>query len=235
MPKIPTISERPKLLDLFCGVGGCSMGYYLAGFDVTGVDINPQPNYPFKFIQADALEISLGGFDCIHASPPCQRYSVATIGAGTEMNHPDLVDPIRQRLIHLNKPYVIENVPNAPLIYPRSLCGTMFKGLRVIRHRLFETNFWFRNLYCHYHPRVYISKRLTPDIDPYTGFVTVVGHMCPSLNAAKSAMGIHWAKNMKEVVEGIPPPYTQYIGKYLRDQCKGLRDYSHYNPSFLRD
>lgn len=121
---------KPKLLDLFCGAGGAAMGYHRAGFEVTGIDINPQPHYPFKFIQADAMTYPLGGFDCYHASPPCQRYSILTRGLHQDRieNYPDLIAPIRDRLLHTGKPYVIENVEGARklLINPVKLCGTMF-------------------------------------------------------------------------------------------------------------
>lgn len=226
--------NKPKLLDLFCGVGGCSMGYHLAGFDVVGVDISPQPNYPFKFIQADALKVSLKGFDCFHASPPCQRYSlIARCSAKVAHKYPDLVDPVRQRLLETKKPYVMENVPTAPLINPRLLCGTMFKDLAVIRHRIFESSFWIRNLFCRFHPRTYISKNQTPHIDPDNGFVTVVGHSTPTLRRARQAMGIEWAKTMQEVVEAIPPVYTQYIGWFLRNAVNGETDYSRLQFDFL--
>ncbi len=105
--------SRPRLLDLFCGAGGCSVGYHHAGFDVVGVDVNPQKNYPFEFHQADAMAYPLGGFDVIHASPPCQAFTKARKLQGN--THPDLIGPIRERLIAAGVPWVIENVPGAPL------------------------------------------------------------------------------------------------------------------------
>jgi DNA (cytosine-5)-methyltransferase 1 len=143
---------RPRLLDLFCGAGGAAVGYHRPGFDVVGVDIKPQSNYPFEFHQADALEFPLEGFNAIHASPPCQGYSqLAAMHPGRE--YPLLIEPTRELLLSTGLPYVIENVEGAPL--PRHpqldgtwgfwLCGSMF-GLGVTRgflrrHRLFETNF----------------------------------------------------------------------------------------------
>ena len=126
---------RPKLLDLFCGAGGAGMGYHQAGFEVVGVDINPQPHYPFEFHQADALTYPLNGFDVIHASPPCQRYSKAN--TKYRYKHPDLIDPIRKRIEYYN--YIIENVPDARKLLknPLMLCGGMF-GLPIHRHRYFE-------------------------------------------------------------------------------------------------
>lgn len=137
---------RPRLLDLFCGAGGCSMGYHRAGFDVVGVDVHPQPRYPFEFHQADALEFPLDGFDAIHASPPCQAFSALRhLNPGKE--HPDLIAPTRDRLRAASVPYVIENVEGAPLGEGTQLlllCGTMFRlqtpdgRAEIRRHRLFE-------------------------------------------------------------------------------------------------
>lgn len=140
-----------KLLDLFCGAGGCSVGYHRAGFDVTGVDIAPQPRYPFFEVhQQDAMAVLSDvdycrQFDVIHASPPCQLYSVATLRRGRTYNrYPDLVGPVRAALRGIGRPYVIENVPGAPMVDPVTLCGSMF-GLgttdaELRRHRLFESD-----------------------------------------------------------------------------------------------
>jgi len=133
-----------RALDLFSGAGGASVGLHRAGFDVTGVDIKPMPEYPrkpgFTFIQADALTFPLDGFDFVWASPKCQRWSQATRQSGNPDEHPDQLGPIRERLRATGVPYIIENVLNAPLIDPIMLCGAMF-GLGVIRHRLFECSF----------------------------------------------------------------------------------------------
>ena len=130
---------RPRLLDLFCGAGGAAVGYYRAGWDVVGVDIAPQPNYPFRFVRADALDfLSDHGreYSATHASPPCQRYSTMTADPS---RHPDLIAPVRQLLIDTGGPWVIENVPQAPLIDPVILCGSSF-ALGVRRHRAFESS-----------------------------------------------------------------------------------------------
>ena len=135
---------RPKLLDLYCCAGGAALGYHRAGFDVTGVDIDPQPNYPYGFMQADALALDddfLARFDAIHASPPCQAFSDLAKRNGNAADWPDLIGGTRDLLESAGKPWVIENVEGAPLLSPIVLCGTMFPGLRVIRHRLFETSF----------------------------------------------------------------------------------------------
>lgn len=134
---------KPKLLDLFCCAGGAAVGYHKAGFDVTGVDLRKY-NYPFEFVEADAMKLDrsfVGGFDAIHASPPCQAYSDLAKRNGNADMWPRLIEPVRAMLRASGKPYVIENVDGAPLLDPVILCGTMFRGLRVLRHRLFETNF----------------------------------------------------------------------------------------------
>src|SRR5690349_21006456 len=147
MPK-PRISQpaprKPRLLDLFCCAGGAGVGYSRAGFEVVGVDIKPQPNYPLAFIQADVLTLDpkfIALFDAVHASPPCQSYSDLAKRNGNGDEWPRLIEPVRKILQDSGKPWVIENVEGAPLIDPVVLCGTMFRGLRVLRHRLFEASF----------------------------------------------------------------------------------------------
>ena len=142
-----------RLLDLYCKAGGCSMGYSHAGFEVVGVDIEPQPRYPFEFVQADAIEyVTAHGheFDAIHASPPCQRYSTMTKGRWQDrvIEHPDLIAPTREALKVVGKPYSLENVEGArkELVNPVMLCGTMFDlktkgGSQLRRHRYFELSF----------------------------------------------------------------------------------------------
>lgn len=197
-----------RLLDLFCGAGGCSVGYHLAGFDVTGVDISPQPHYPFEFHRADAMTYPLEGFDIIHASPPCQRYM--TGGLVNRAAHPDLLGPIRERLIQSRVPYVIENVPGAPLRRDLILCGSMFR-LDVRRHRWFELN----------PPQLL----LTPSCDHSRPAAGVYGNlhgsagawpgMLPSdLPTWRAAMGIDWM-TAPELSEAIPPAYTEFIGQQV--------------------
>jgi DNA (cytosine-5)-methyltransferase 1 len=136
---------KPRALDLFSGAGGAARGLQLAGFHVTGVDIRPQPRYAGDvFIHGDALEVSLDGYDFIHASPPCQAHTaMKTMPDAKE--HPDLIPATRSRLVASGLPYVIENVVGAPLISPILLCGTMFdlgcKDAELRRHRLFECSF----------------------------------------------------------------------------------------------
>lgn len=208
-----------KLLDLFCGAGGAAHGYNLAGFEILGVDIHPQPNYPFDFVQADALQLKhlSKDFDLIHASPPCQRFSTAS-GKLDRTHHPDLLRPCRELLKSFHKPYVIENVEGAPLKNPLKLCGTLFSELRVLRHRVFEASFPIpqpdlKN-FCYNHPPVYSKNN--SHLDPYKSYVTVAGGgNCPK-DAAQTAMGIDWYTTQKELSQAIPPAYTEYIGKFAR-------------------
>lgn len=198
-----------KILDLFCCAGGAGMGYHLAGFEVVGVDIAPQPHYPFKFILADALTFPLEGFDAIHASPPCQAFTLAQRIQNNE--HPDLIAPIRERMKATGKPYVIENVVGAPLENPVMLCGAMFTGLAVYRHRLFESNF---PLEAPAHPD-HVAPLRKMGRPPLAGeFMHVVGNFS-GVARAKEAMGIDWMVR-DGLREAIPPAYTQFIGTALR-------------------
>ena len=236
------LDGKPKLLDLFCKAGGASVGYTRAGFEVEGVDIEPQPHYPFKFYQADALEFPLEGYDAYAASPPCQFASVMTRGRWQDRlgNHPNYIDIIRLLLQGTGKPYIIENVAGAKkyLENPVMLCGTMFglgtkEGNQLRRHRLFEI-----------YPRLMI---LTPTcrhntasaVGVYGGgqhpgrrkpaTIGVWGNAGGSSNrdglvqfgtdARREAMGIDWMTG-KELSEAIPPAYTEYIGKYLMEYLK---------------
>ncbi len=202
---------KPKLLDLFCGAGGASMGYHRAGFEVEGVDNKSQPHYPFKFYQADALEFPLEGYDAYHASPPCQAYSRLT-EKRFRGNHPDLIAHIRARLQFRYEvykcPYVIENVPDAKnrLVNPLRLCGTQF-GLAVYRHRYFEC-----------HPEIY---PLMPPCNHHKNPVLVsgttrrkTGRIENSVQEKCKGMAIDWMTG-SDLDQAIPPAYTEYIGKYL--------------------
>lgn len=201
---------RPRLLDLFCGAGGAGMGYHQAGFDVVGVDIAPQRHYPFEFIETGALALNpgfLASFDAIHASPPCQAYSNAQRLRGRE--HPDLIPCVRLKLQEAGMPYIIENVLGAPLRDPYTLCGGMF-GLRVYRHRLFETNF---PIWTPHHPGHVIKQAKMGRMPQEGEFVQVVGNFS-GVQYARKAMGIDWMTR-DELREAIPPAYTKFIGKQL--------------------
>lgn len=218
---------RPLLLDLFCGAGGAAMGYHRAGFDVVGVDIDPQPNYPFRFVQADALAppFNLSDFDVIHASPPCQRFTaLKTMWNHRGEDHPDLLEPTRNMLRSSGRLWVIENVPGAPLRAPIRLCGSSFglgveayDGWRQLRrHRLFESSLALWSIPCAHNGatiglygdhardrrRTKASKgRDFPDAD--------------KLQLGRDAMDMQWADKWREISEAIPPAYTEWIGTQL--------------------
>src|SRR6266699_3089203 len=213
--------QRPRLLDLFCKAGGCSYGYHLAGFEVVGVDIEPQPHYPFQFHQADALTFPLEGFDAYHASPVCKSYTYCNLSP--KERYPRLIGEVRERLAATGKPYIIENVIGAKRAKHASLllCGSMF-GLPMQRHRLFEIGntdlFIYPPCPCN-HSNATISVcghsvwdssiegtrrkdgRRRPDSVPVE-----VGHR---------AMGITWM-NKEELAQAIPPAYTHFIGLQLQ-------------------
>lgn len=240
---------RPRLLDLFCGAGGAAMGYHRAGFEVVGVDIRPQPRYPFEFVQADAMEylagistydpsdpdayVMLGEFDAIHASPPCQAFTQMSARwrgkGGPTDDHPDLLTPTRAMLPTLGLPYVIENVPGARnhMQTTVALHGGMF-GLGVHRPRLFESNVLL----------------LAPKSDATDGPLGVYGarpdgrttyryrnngnmkgksliRAAKSIEEASEAMGIDWM-TWDEIREAIPPAYTELIGYQLMQHVRSL-------------
>lgn len=212
---------RPRLLDLFCGAGGAAMGYHRAGFEVVGVDINPQPRYPFEFHQADAMTFPLEGFDVIHASPPCQKHTCLNVMWNAKKHH-DFVGPIRDKIRESGLPYIIENVPGAPLIDPVKLCGSMF-GLgagpyRLRRHRLFECSFHVNPLQCNHEKGI-------PVIGIYGDHVRCRrrnGDLPMALGKplADKAMGIDWM-TYKELSQAIPPAYTEWIGKQIMRKLEG--------------
>jgi DNA (cytosine-5)-methyltransferase 1 len=214
-------SAKPRLLDLFCGAGGAAVGYARAGFDVIGVDVNPQPNYPFRFWKRDVLELYFweGGceglpFDAIHASPPCQAYS--TTASLHDAEYAELIEPVRDLLRSAGLPYAIENVQGAPLINHVRLCGSSF-GLGVRRHRLFEIN-----------PMPMFPPQCAHYLQPEPIDVTGTGgpaarapggnggiHRKPrNLAEAREAMGIDWMSR-RELSEAVPPAYTEWVGAHL--------------------
>lgn len=220
--------KKYKLLDLFCGGGGCSVGYTQAGFEVVGVDIKPMKNYPYEFYQSDALTFPLDGFDAYHASPGCEAYTNCNLSP--KERHQKLIGAIRERLQSTGKPYVIENVMGAKRDMQANLvlCASMF-DLPMERHRLFESNIFL------YPPRtcqheiatigVYghsiwdFSKEGTPRKD---------GRKRPdsvSADIGRLAMGIDWM-NKTELAKAIPPAYTHWIGdllmQYLQGESEGV-------------
>jgi DNA (cytosine-5)-methyltransferase 1 len=193
------------------------MGYHRAGFEVVGVDIKFQKNYPFEFHQADAMTFPLSGFDVIHASPPCHAYSVCSnIHTCRGKDYPKLIDAVREKLLDSGKPFVIENVVGAPLLSAFMLCGLMF-NLKVLRHRLFETNAFFFIPQHPSHRGIEIGK---------DGFCCVVGHSAVKGNSNYQypnkkfmwveATGIDWMTK-QEMTQAIPPAYTEFIGKQLME------------------
>jgi DNA (cytosine-5)-methyltransferase 1 len=212
---------RPRLLDLFCGAGGAAVGYHRAGFEVVGVDINPQPRYPFEFYRVDAFDALEGmagwGFDVIHASPPCQEFSSTRHlrdAQGKQGRTLDLLSETRRAIRATGLDYVIENVPRAPLIDPVWLCGSMF-GLEVERgplrrHRGFESNMLLLAPPDKHRQQgrplgVYGSMR---DDIPHGG------RTVESLAEGQALMGIDWM-TWNELKEAIPPAYTEWIGRQL--------------------
>jgi DNA (cytosine-5)-methyltransferase 1 len=210
---------KPRIADLFCGAGGAGMGLHRAGFEVVGFDIAPQPHYPFAFVQADALTVDLRGFDAVWASPPCQRYSVLVLPKNkkNKTNYPDLVAPTRTRLEASGLPFIIENVVGAPLIRMVMLCGQMF-GLKVFRHRWFESNILFLAPPHERHNGFVLAalgNYQTLDKAPY---ITVVAHRFRTSDGRK-AMGIEWM-NRDELAEAVPPAYAEFLGRQLIRYCK---------------
>lgn len=210
---------KPVLLDLYCGAGGMAKGFKDAGFYVVGVDIKFQPHYPGdEFIQADALEFlktDLSRFHVHHASPKCQGFSTATrFHRGAYQKHENHIPDVRKVFSKTGKPYIIENVSGAPLLKSVMLCGTMF-GLRVRRHRYFETNFWLQEMA---HPRI-CRKKLIKIAGPSAiakedEYWCVGGHFGEKYEAAL-AMGIDWMHTQEEIGQAIPPAYAEWIGKQV--------------------
>ena len=204
-----------KLLDLFCGAGGASMGYSRAGFKVTGIDIKHGKRYPFTYMRMSIENVTqeiLSEYDVIHASPPCQTFSITKnlrIAQGKQTDKMDWLPHTRALLEQSGKPYIIENVPGAPLIDPVMVCGSYF-GLKVRRHRLFESNVPLKGTKCNHKAQgkpvgIYGSMR-----DEIPGG----GHTAKTMEEANVAMGIDWMI-WGELVESIPPAYTQYLGEQL--------------------
>jgi DNA (cytosine-5)-methyltransferase 1 len=235
---------RPVILDLYCGAGGAAMGYHRAGFEVIGVDISPQPRYPFTFWEYDALRIlrilsdgymveghALADFDAIHASPPCQGYSYTRTINPHAHKYPKSIKPVREAFRATGIPYVIENVEGAKsqMIDPVVLCGSQFiphskfreEKTYLRRHRLFEVNWPLPEPGAHDH-----SGYAFPVFGHGPG-----GSQNPHLRGkgaaakARQLMDINWMTR-KELDESIPPYYTEYIGGHLMSHLgwlKGMR------------
>jgi DNA (cytosine-5)-methyltransferase 1 len=225
--------SRPRLLDLFCGAGGAAMGYHRAGFDLVGVDLEPQPRYPFELHRADAMTYPLDGFDAVHASPPCQAFTQMSArwrgkGGPTDA-HLDLLAPIRERFAGLTVPWVIENVPGATrhMRATVTLHGGMF-GLGVHRPRLFECSFLVLV------PRAAATRSPVgvygkPDgrTNRYRNNGNYKGKSLirawKSLEEGSAAMGIDWM-DVGGLREAVPPAYTEFIGRQLIAYVEHDRD-----------
>jgi DNA (cytosine-5)-methyltransferase 1 len=217
---------KPRLLDLFCGAGGCSVGYARAGFDVVGVDIEPHPDYPYRLVITDAMEILsdrvfLSKFDVIHASPPCPRYSSITPDANRD-SHPDLVPVVRRILNEFGRPYAIENVPGAPMPEAVLVCGKAMGLAHIKRHRLFESNL------------LLMSPGCACDNGPAYGIYGDHGDKTPrqrkdgfkrwgkarDADHARQITGIDWMTRWDDLCDAIPPAYTEFIGGQLIDALR---------------
>lgn len=210
-----------KILDLFSGCGGCALGYHQGftelGFSpiITGIDINPQPNYPYKFIQCDALRylsvVNNDDFDLIHASPPCQGYSMTQVLH--KKDYPKMIPILRTHFRHRNMKYIIENVEGAKseMINPVLICGLMV-GMPMIRHRLFETNLEIDQPA---HPKhILKSTPMGRHHKPNTYYPSPCGNF-PQFDLIKEVMALPQAKIKREVAQAIPPAYTRLIVKLI--------------------
>jgi len=229
---------KPRLLDLFCGAGGAAMGYSRAGFDVVGVDINSQPNYPFEFVQEDALWFlqqllyddahgNPNPFDAIHASPPCQAFTAyRRKGHGVGDASPNLVEPTRALLRQTGLPYVIENVEGSPVRGDLMLCGTMFSEpypfsatptVAVQRHRKFEANWNVEPPMWPCRHKLNAPRFPASTNRPKGSRRTIaIGQWNTPLARQQEAMGFDWM-TLEELSEAIPPAYTEFIGEQLVD------------------
>lgn len=206
--------DAPWMIDLFCCQGGASAGYNAAGFNILGVDLDPQSRYPFPFVQADAIEFAWRfacHFAAAAASPPCQRYTLAQRIQNND--HPDLIKPTREALLTSGRPYVIENVPGArdELLNPVELCGTMF-GLRTYRHRLFEPSPGL-TLTPPAHPSHEVPLRKMGRALQPGDYYHAVGNFS-GVSTIRRDMGVFWMSR-DGIRECIPPDYAHHLGRQL--------------------
>ena len=213
-----------RIADLFCGAGGASKGLHDAGFEVVGFDNRPQPRYPYEFRQVDVFDVDLSEFDAVWASPPCQAYVSFRHNQTKTKEHWDSVPPTREKLVTAGIPYIIENVPGAPLQNWAMLCGTMF-GLGVLRHRWFECSFGipFPPFTCAHQGCV-----------THGDYAAVYGHSARGPRRGRDpwgkklrdpkpdkdgpewseAMGIDWMTKA-ELTQAVPPAYSEFLGQHL--------------------
>lgn len=214
---------RPRVLDLFCGAGGCSVGYHRAGLDVDGVDIEPHDDYPFELLVADAMDVLtdtayLDRYDVVHASPPCPRYSSMTT-ASSRPNHPDLVPTVLDALRSWGGTWVMENVPGAPMPHAVIVCGAAMGLPRIRRHRLFDSSEPLFTPGCCCGPGqpvgVYGGKRGWGRDTERRPDGTRRGRHAHTHAEASEVMGIDWMTDPGDLSDAIPPAYTEYIGSQL--------------------
>lgn len=211
---------RPRIADFFCGAGGAGKGLHDAGFEVVGFDNRPQPRYPFEFHQADAMTVDLKSFDAVWASPPCQAFCNLNKGThGNAESKQDLIQTVRRYLTDSGLPFIIENGPNAPLVEPMLLCGSMFEPrIDIRRHRLFESNFamfppdwpcrhalYGPRFHYRHHGRTHKSSVV---------WVYGQNHAPDETPLRNKAMGIDWMKP-SELTQAVPPIYAEFWGKQL--------------------
>jgi DNA (cytosine-5)-methyltransferase 1 len=214
-----------RILDLCCGGGGASKGYADAGYRPVGVDHAPQPDYPYEFLNLDALQVlrvlisgstvhgyRLSDFSAIHASFPCQNWTAyRRKGGKVGEGYPDLITPGRPLLEATDLPYIMENVPGSPLRPDVQLCGSSF-GLDVRRHRIFESNVTLVGKPCDHS---WQTPRFTPASNRKNLRRTVeIGVWRIPLPVQQKAMGIDWLP-LRSLSESIPPAYTEYLGRQL--------------------
>ena len=232
---------RPRLLDVFSGAGGCSVGYHRAGYDVVGIDNEPHPDYPYVFLLGDAIAYleelvqtgEVAGFrpDVVHASPPCKRFTdLAALSEDTDERHPDLLTPTRELLQAWGGTYVIENVEGAPMRDPLLLCGSEF-GLgatcrdgryrQLRRHRLFESNAFLMGPGC-WHNGQQVVGVYGAHPDREGGWLRPNGMSrgvkATSVADAQDALGIDWMTQWEDLADAIPPAMTEHIGDQLLSQ-----------------
>jgi DNA (cytosine-5)-methyltransferase 1 len=219
-----------RLLDGCSGAGGIAVGY-AKFFDVTGVDIERHPDYPFRQITADIRDVlsdkeTMSGFDAAHVSPPCPRWSTAT-PRSERAKHPDIIGEVRELLVEWGGPWVIENVPRAPLRHPAVLCGQAFglgalcrdgrwRGLR--RHRKFEASFPLKGSGCGCGPGREVIGVYGDGGPGKRSRKAQGGGYKGTMDEMKAAMGIDWIKSRDDLTDSIPPAYGRYVGLRLAKQ-----------------
>jgi DNA (cytosine-5)-methyltransferase 1 len=212
--------SRPKALDLFCCAGGAGMGISQAGYDVTGVDIEPQPEYPHRFLLGNALDADLSGYDFVWASPPCQCFTkYKNCRPNLADKYQDLIAATRAKLTAWGGVWIMENVVGAPLVNPITLCGSMF-GLDVRRHRLFESNVPLQQPSCNH--SIWKPNRFPGGRSRERGHARIlcrgtmeIGRWNIPLAAQKTAMGMEWVTDLRKLSEAIPPVYAEYLARQI--------------------